>query len=573
MMRTRPTPNADPERVHHNRILIGSDDPYSDVEKRLPDKLRKNGVLAIEVLMTTSPEWWNDASSDQQKDWVKSSIRWVKEHFGADNVAHLQLHLDESTPHITGFVVPIDPKTRRLNASRWTDGSYKLAQMQNSYADQVAHLGLNRGIARSKARHVDIQTDYGALTPASDVLSSLDVDTPPAAVSSSTRSEWANKQSVQLQSQLQKPIRSLENRAKTQARTERELDRANKKIRSLREQADRVRDISLKRVIDDLGLYKDPKDASKFIDDEKIFAISLKDGSKFYDHKAQTGGGGAIDLVKHVLQSDFKDAVAWLADRYGEQDASRALAHIQAQQAPKRVKRIAATQPAFKLPKCDETWSRVKAWLTQKRGLPSWLVDTLKQAGYIQSDTRANAVFPLFDRTGKAVGAELKGTGKRPFTGLAAGSSKKDGVFAFRTSSEKPLKTLVVAESALDALSYATLRQNELDAALVVSTAGARRELPSWVVSKLSSDPITEVRLAFDHDQQGQEYVEQYRRQLTESGVRQRITPDMPSTSGADWNDALRSNAISFSKEKGLSEPSGSGMEKRKRDGDKPRVR
>ena len=30
------------------------------------------------------------------------------------------------------------------------------------------------------------------------------------------------------------------------------------------------------------------------------------------------GGGGAIDLVMHVLECDFKQAVAWLSERFGE---------------------------------------------------------------------------------------------------------------------------------------------------------------------------------------------------------------------------------------------------------------
>ena len=30
------------------------------------------------------------------------------------------------------------------------------------------------------------------------------------------------------------------------------------------------------------------------------------------------GGGGAIDLVMHVNKFDFKQAVVWLSDRFGE---------------------------------------------------------------------------------------------------------------------------------------------------------------------------------------------------------------------------------------------------------------
>lgn len=35
-------------------------------------------------------------------------------------------------------------------------------------------------------------------------------------------------------------------------------------------------------------------------------------GNKFFDTRASTGGGGAIDLVMHTLGVDFKRAVAFL---------------------------------------------------------------------------------------------------------------------------------------------------------------------------------------------------------------------------------------------------------------------
>ena len=38
----------------------------------------------------------------------------------------------------------------------------------------------------------------------------------------------------------------------------------------------------------------------------------LLTGSKFFDTRANKGGGGAIDLAMHLLQVDFKGAVAKL---------------------------------------------------------------------------------------------------------------------------------------------------------------------------------------------------------------------------------------------------------------------
>lgn len=41
----------------------------------------------------------------------------------------------------------------------------------------------------------------------------------------------------------------------------------------------------------------------------------LLTGSKFWDTRAQVGGGGAIDLVMHLVRTDFRGAVSELLRR------------------------------------------------------------------------------------------------------------------------------------------------------------------------------------------------------------------------------------------------------------------
>jgi hypothetical protein len=57
--RTRVTPNADPERA--NLVLTGTGDPARDALQRIEDagvRRRKNGVLAIELVLTASPSFF-----------------------------------------------------------------------------------------------------------------------------------------------------------------------------------------------------------------------------------------------------------------------------------------------------------------------------------------------------------------------------------------------------------------------------------------------------------------------------------------------------------------------------------
>jgi hypothetical protein len=55
LARTRPTPNADPAR--EVRALVGLD-PEADVMALLPEKRRRDATVAVEFLLTASPEYF-----------------------------------------------------------------------------------------------------------------------------------------------------------------------------------------------------------------------------------------------------------------------------------------------------------------------------------------------------------------------------------------------------------------------------------------------------------------------------------------------------------------------------------
>src|SRR6266702_1820282 len=115
--RDRETPNADPELTPLNEHIVGSGDWVADVKARLAVApiVRKNAVLAVEFMITASPEWFADGANTkelaQRRDaWRDASMAWLRETYGADNVVGAILHRDETTPHIQALVVPIDAK-------------------------------------------------------------------------------------------------------------------------------------------------------------------------------------------------------------------------------------------------------------------------------------------------------------------------------------------------------------------------------------------------------------------------------------------------------------------------------
>lgn len=180
MNRTQPTPNADPQRT--NPVLLGSGDPASDVRRHLvvagltPEKLRKNGVLAVRILATASPEFFRPGRMHRAGEWDKERLdawlptttEFLKREFG-DNLVSAILHLDEATPHIDAIFVPLDTTPRgrgasvRLNCARWFDGRKKLSAFQDRYAAALAPLGLERGVRGSRAEHKDIQRQYATM--------------------------------------------------------------------------------------------------------------------------------------------------------------------------------------------------------------------------------------------------------------------------------------------------------------------------------------------------------------------------------------------------------------------------
>ncbi|WP_171499085.1 plasmid recombination protein, partial [Acinetobacter junii] len=78
------------------------------IKNRLPEKTRKNAVLAIEYLITASPEWSGWQNKEKEQEFVKRSVEWLQQKHGKENVIATSIHRDETTPHLIAYVVPID---------------------------------------------------------------------------------------------------------------------------------------------------------------------------------------------------------------------------------------------------------------------------------------------------------------------------------------------------------------------------------------------------------------------------------------------------------------------------------
>lgn len=151
--REQETPNADPDLLGQNLVegAQSTDEMLKAISDLLPTKRRKDAVIGLEYLITASPEHFGNSN---EIAYFKDAIEWLEAKHGKANVVCKTVHLDESTPHLAAFVVPI--LGGKLNAKYFTGGAKVLAEMQTDFAEKVGKKhNLDRGVERSQAVHQD----------------------------------------------------------------------------------------------------------------------------------------------------------------------------------------------------------------------------------------------------------------------------------------------------------------------------------------------------------------------------------------------------------------------------------
>ncbi|WP_318670702.1 MobV family relaxase [Nostoc flagelliforme] len=455
--RERETPNADP--TQKNIRFIGSLSP----EERLEDlvlakiaeheqkrKIRTDAVYCVELLLSASPSYFrpdcptNAGYYEQQKldDWVEATHQWLADEYGS-RIVRAELHLDEATPHIHAYFVPVDDQGQ-LRCNHFFDGRQKIHEFQDSYYQTMRLIGLERGIKGSKAQHQDIKDFYRIVEEGRD----LEVDELSAAQlkAKAADRDRANQRKQEMEATAK--ALSLENE---QLRLRiAQLEQDNQSIKKLTEWST---DLALDDVAIELGLWRK---GNEWVGGNHIINI---DGSKFSDLASGSHfeGNDAIDLVKHVNKCNQTTAIAWIGERFGEVGAKRAaIAHAQ-----KVTADIIQTQPVpqFAPPIEDKKqWQQVEHYLTQKRGIPSDCVQMLHNQGLVYADSKANVVFVMRDLEGNTKGAFLEGTTNK-FSGYELGTVRRDSWFYF-TLGKKPSEktsTAVLSDSPIDTISVAML--------------------------------------------------------------------------------------------------------------------
>lgn len=131
--------------------------------KTLGKKVRKDAVVAVELVLSLTPEWFDGLTKDRHAlrnhpkflEWGNASVAWASKEFG-DNVIDVALHMDESSPHMHILVVPMTTDGRLC--AKEVLAKVELMRRQTSYAEAMAPFGVSRGIpaAETKRRHIKL---------------------------------------------------------------------------------------------------------------------------------------------------------------------------------------------------------------------------------------------------------------------------------------------------------------------------------------------------------------------------------------------------------------------------------
>ena len=240
----------------------------------------------------------------------------------------------------------------------------------------------------------------------------------------------------------------------------RKRERAEKALVQQKATADRMRALPLPDVLDALGFQQDKAEPDRWKADG--FNITLAQGpklGKWFDHIAQHGRGGAIDLVQHITGADFKGALSGWPIGSEKAQPPPILRPVCAQKPCARSKRPRPSESLHRplpypgaLAECGNTWWRIApcprptstSCISRATATPTPAATPSSFAGTLKA----------------APSARLKGTIQRSdgsrFSGMTPGSAKDAG--GFRIGSIAKAAVIYLVESAIDAISLAKLR-------------------------------------------------------------------------------------------------------------------
>lgn len=244
-------------------------------------------------------------------------------------------------------------------------------------------------------------------------------------------------------------------------------------------------------------------------------------GSKWFDHKNQTGGG-AIKFMQEFYDMDFQTAVQELLGQ-----RVTPLSHSPPKVSAKEEKKV------FRLPEANTNMHRVYAYLIKQRFIsPDIISHFAKQHTLYEDKEHHNAVFVGVDENGAPRQASKRSTNSygNSFRITCQGSDTRYSFAHFGES-----KRLYVFEAPIDMMSFLTLYPKEWQKHSCIAMNGVYENAVLTALKNHSN--LSEIVLCVDNDEGGIEAVDRLRDILADNGYSdvKRLAPEYK-----DWNEVLK---------------------------------
>jgi hypothetical protein len=356
LSRSRPTPNADPTKSRLNRILIGSaDQPLGDAIAAVMTKagidrgrLRKDAVLANDIMLSISPAWFRPQDPERHghydterlESFEAAANAFLRETFGG-RVVKAVLHLDEATPHIHAVVVPIlakfDKDGQKIGHRLSGKDMFNprgLAALQQRWEDQLTPYGVGARTKGSKARHTTLREFYGAVDAfeSDRVVQPIEISAPPAksllespAAYKERVDQWRRDEAKRLRAERM-PLEVEASRGRLYQAERRANDALRGDVGAVASEAGRLREALADA---DIAIERDKDEISR------LRATPINDVAAVLGYAGEIARKeNAIDLVMRVGQLNYRESLAWLAQRFDPETAATAAREYVAQHLP-----------------------------------------------------------------------------------------------------------------------------------------------------------------------------------------------------------------------------------------------
>lgn len=213
--------------------------------------------------------------------------------------------------------------------------------------------------------------------------------------------------------------------------------------------------VRLKELVENLG-YKPKKVGLNEYKIEGYGGLFFNSEKNKWHCFSNSSGGGVIQFLIDVEGKTWKDSVKYLLDNFVTASYDNAVKNYKERHNNKNIDTEEELKGEIELPQKATQFRRLYAYLIKTRKIGKQTVDFFVKRGELYENDKGGMVFIGKAKDGSVKYAMIRGTAEnKPFKAEAKNSDKS---FGFKVANPRSNK-LVVFESAIDLMSYMTLKQ------------------------------------------------------------------------------------------------------------------